>query len=204
MQGAAATKAYRFHGGLDADDRDSGERVDGAQILQQPGRRPRHPAPGRHRPGLYPATPRARRSSSARAGSATRRWARRSRIRTGEAFDVKVKSAVTKREKITQDEWERSARYRITDGRDGTRIVEVETNPVFNRTTMTYTLTNARPTPVGRRARPDRPRQSAGTTRGSSRNRSAASRSRINDRLYRVTVPANGETVVTATFDTRY
>jgi hypothetical protein len=124
-------------------------------------------------------------------------------IRTGEAFDVKVKSAVTKREKITKDEWERTARYRITDSRDGTRVVEVETNPVFNRTTMTYTLTNARPTPAVVNL------VQTGLDNGYHDTRIVEESIRgeqisINDRLYRVTVPANGETVVTATFDTRY
>ena len=124
-------------------------------------------------------------------------------IRTGEAFDVKVKSAVTKREKITKDEWERTARYRITDSRDGTRIVEVETNPVFNRTTMTYTLTNARPTPAVVQL------VQTGLDNGWHDTRIVEESLRgeqisLNDRLYRVTVPGNGETVVTATFDTRY
>jgi hypothetical protein len=123
-------------------------------------------------------------------------------IRTGEAFDVRVKSAVTKREKITKDEWEKTARYRITDSRDGTRVVEVEANPVFNRTTMTYTLTNARPTPAVVnlvQSGLDGYRETR-IVEESIRGEQVS----INDRLYRVTVPANGETVVTATFDTRY
>ncbi len=124
-------------------------------------------------------------------------------IRTGEAFDVKVKSAVTRREKITRDEWERTSRYRITDSRDGTRVVEVETNPVFNRTTMTYTLTNARPTPAVVQL------VQTGLDNGWRDTRIVEESLRgtqisTNDRLYRVTVPGNGETVVTATFDTRY
>ncbi|HYI39651.1 MAG TPA: DUF4139 domain-containing protein [Allosphingosinicella sp.] len=124
-------------------------------------------------------------------------------IRTGEAFDVKVKSAVTKREKITKDEWERTSRYRITDSREGTRIVEVETNPVFSRTTMTYTLTNARPTPsvvnlvqTGL----DNPYHDTRIVEESVRGEQIS----LSDRRYRITIPANGETVVTATFDTRY
>ncbi|HYI39664.1 MAG TPA: DUF4139 domain-containing protein [Allosphingosinicella sp.] len=124
-------------------------------------------------------------------------------IRTGEAFDVKVKSAVTKREKITRDEWERTARYRITDSRDGTRIVEVETNPVFNRTTMTYTLTNARPTPAVVnlvQTGLDNAYHDTRIVEESMRGEQIS----LNDRRYRVTVPGNGETVVTATFDTRY
>ena len=124
-------------------------------------------------------------------------------IRTGEAFDVKVKSTVTKREKITKDEWERTARYRITDSQGGTRIVEVETNPVFNRTTMTYTLTNARPTPEVVdlvQSGLDNYYHDTRIVEESMRGQQIE----LGARLYRVTVPANGETVVTATFDTRY
>jgi hypothetical protein len=124
-------------------------------------------------------------------------------VRTGEAFDVKVKSAVTKRERITAEEWELSRRYRISD-REGTRIVTVEGNPTFWRTTMTYTLTNARPAPVVVEL------VQAGLdhvyyhdTRAVRETVAGEQRS-LDERLYRVSVPANGETVVTATFDTRY
>jgi hypothetical protein len=123
-------------------------------------------------------------------------------VRTGDAFDVKVKSAVAKREKITSEEWERSARYRITDSRDGTRVVEVETNPTYWRTTMTYTLTNARPAPVVVELVQAGLDNHYHDTRAVSETLAGEQRSR-DERLYRVTVPANGETVVTATFETR-
>jgi hypothetical protein len=69
---------------------------------------------------------------------------------------------------------------------------------------MTYTLTNARPAPVVVelvQAGLDHPyyhdtRASRETVPGEQRS--------LAERLYRVTVPANGETVVTAVFDTRY
>jgi hypothetical protein len=124
-------------------------------------------------------------------------------IRTGEAFDVRVKSAVTKREKITKEEWEKTARYRITDSRDGVQVVEVETNPVFSRTTMTYTLSNARPTPAVVnlvQTGLDNPWHDTRIVEESVRGEQIS----LNERRYRITVPANGETVVTATFDTRY
>jgi hypothetical protein len=123
-------------------------------------------------------------------------------VRTGDAFDVKVRSAVAKREKITSEEWERSARYRITDSRDGTRVVEVETNPTYWRTTMTYTLTNARPAPVVVELVQAGLDNYYHDTRAVSETAAGEQRSR-DERLYRVTVPANGETVVTATFETR-
>ena len=125
-------------------------------------------------------------------------------IRTGDAFDVKVKSAVTKRERITSDEWQRTVRYRINDSRDGTRVVTIDTNPQYMRTTMSYTLTNARPAPVVVdlvQAGLDQTwyhdtRVVSETVPGSQRS--------LDERLYHVTVPANGETLVTAVFDTRY
>jgi hypothetical protein len=98
----------------------------------------------------------------------------------------------------------RTQRYRITDSRTGTHIVEYETNPVYSRTTMSYTITNARPTPVTvdllQAGLDDNvyhdTRVVSETVPGTQRS--------LGERLYRVTVPANGETVVTAVFDTRY
>lgn len=125
-------------------------------------------------------------------------------IRTGEAFDVKVKSTVEKRERITSEEWVRTSRYRITDSRTGSHIVEVETNPVYTRTTMSYTLTNARPNPVVVDM------VQAGLDQSAYHDTRVVSETvpgvqRTNDeRLYHVTVPANGKTVVTVVFDTRY
>ncbi|HVE01066.1 MAG TPA: DUF4139 domain-containing protein [Sphingomicrobium sp.] len=125
-------------------------------------------------------------------------------IRTGDAFDVKVKSTVAKRERIASDEWERTARYRINDSRDGTRVVTVETNPTYMRTTMAYTLTNARPAPVTvDLVQAGLDRSWYHDTRVASETVPGTQRS-LDERLYHVTVPANGETVVTAVFDTRY
>jgi hypothetical protein len=72
------------------------------------------------------------------------------------------------------------------------------------RTTMTYTLTNARPQPVTVdlvQAGLDRSwwhdaRVISETVPGTQRS--------LDERLYHVPVAANGETVVTAVFDTRY
>jgi len=124
-------------------------------------------------------------------------------IRTGEAFDVKVKTAVTKRETITSEEWERSGRYRITEEGKAPKVLLIETNPTYNRTTMTYTLTNARPAPVVVDL------VQAGLDRGYHDTRIVSetvpgTQRSLDERLYRVTVPANGETVLTAVFDTRY
>jgi hypothetical protein len=125
-------------------------------------------------------------------------------LRTGEAFDVKVKSAVEKRERIRSEEWELSERYRVTDSRGKTYVRTYQTNPIYYRTTMVYTLTNARPAPVVVDL------VQAGLDRGAyhdtrALNETVQGRQRsLDERLYSVTVPANGETVVRATFETRY
>ena len=94
-------------------------------------------------------------------------------IRTGEAFDVKVKTVVEERVKLSNRRW---------------------------RTKMRYTLTNARPGPVTVDLAQDGlwgdvriEAQSITGTRVSA------------DRVeWKVPVPANGSTDVTASFDTRY
>jgi hypothetical protein len=92
---------------------------------------------------------------------------------TGQAFDVKVKPVVERRERLGSDRW---------------------------RTTMRYTLTNARPNAVTVDLM-----QSGlwGDTRITQESMPSERRS-ADDALWRVPVPANGEAVVTATFDTRY
>ncbi|HEV2816030.1 MAG TPA: DUF4139 domain-containing protein [Allosphingosinicella sp.] len=92
---------------------------------------------------------------------------------TGQAFDVKVRAVVERRERINAERW---------------------------RTTMRYTLTNARPNPVTVDLM-----QSGlwGDTRIVQESMPSERRS-ADDALWRVPVPANGEAVVTATFDTRF
>ncbi|HEX4736670.1 MAG TPA: DUF4139 domain-containing protein [Allosphingosinicella sp.] len=125
-------------------------------------------------------------------------------IRTGDAFDVQVKANVEKRETITSEEWERTSRYRVIDSRGGTYTVESQTNPVYSRTTMSYTLTNARPNPVTvDLVQAGIDRSAWHDTRVVSETIPGVQRS-SDERLYHVTVPANGKTVVTAVFDTRY
>ena len=124
-------------------------------------------------------------------------------IRTGDAFDVKVKSAVIKRDRILADEFERSARYRITSSRTGTETVTIERSPIYWRTTMAYTLTNARPAPVTVDLVQAGLDNYWHDTRAVSETVPGTQRS-LDERLYHVTVPANGETVVTSVFETRY
>jgi hypothetical protein len=92
---------------------------------------------------------------------------------TGQAFDVKVKPTVEARTRINANRW---------------------------RTTMRYTLTNARPNPVTVDLM-----QSGlwGDVRITEESMPSTRRS-ADDVLWRVPVPANGEAVVTVTFDSRY
>ncbi|SMF61832.1 DUF4139 domain-containing protein [Allosphingosinicella indica] len=97
-------------------------------------------------------------------------------LKTGDAFDVKVQPTVEARERLGDSRW---------------------------RTTMRYTLTNARPEAVtvdlkqgGLDAWWDDTRITAESQKSERLSSSEA--------LWRVAVPANGTATVTATFDTRY
>jgi hypothetical protein len=94
-------------------------------------------------------------------------------LTTGEAFDVKVQPVVEKRERVSDNRW---------------------------RTTMRYTLSNARPKPV----MVDLIQGGLwGDVRIASESEKSIRRS-ADEALWRVSVPANGKTIVTATFDSRY
>jgi hypothetical protein len=94
-------------------------------------------------------------------------------LTTGQAFDVKVRAVVERRERVNSDRW---------------------------RTTMRYTLTNARPNAVTVDLL-----QSGlwGDTRIAEESMPSQRRS-ADEALWHVPVPANGEASVTATFDTRF
>ena len=123
---------------------------------------------------------------------------------TGQAFDVKVQPVVESRNRITADQWRESRQYRIDDGRD-TGTVTVSTKDQLYRTKMRYTVTNARNVPVTvtlYQSGLDR-YYAVGDTRVPEE--SIKGEQVDNDtRRWQVQVPANGETVLTATFDTRY
>jgi hypothetical protein len=94
-------------------------------------------------------------------------------ITTGQAFDVKVQPVVENRERLSSGRW---------------------------RTTMRYTLTNARP----KAASVDLIQAGLwGDVRISEESLKSTRRS-ADEAMWRVNVPANGEAIVTATFDTRY
>ena len=123
---------------------------------------------------------------------------------TGDAFDITVRSEVEKRETITSDEWEKSARWRVTDGSE-TRTITLERPKTYYRTVMRYTLTNAKPEPVevqltqsglGRSWWSDDFRITSEDVKGEQLNN--------DQRRYTISVPANGERVVRVTYETRY
>ncbi|MFZ4746630.1 MAG: DUF4139 domain-containing protein [Sphingomonas sp.] len=97
-------------------------------------------------------------------------------LKTGEAFDVKVKPVVEVREKIGSTRW---------------------------KTSMRYTLTNARSTPVVVDLTQAGLDSYWDDTRIVSESQKSERRS-SDEAVWKVTVPANGEATVTAVFDTRY
>lgn len=126
-------------------------------------------------------------------------------LRTGDAFDIFVQAEVESREQITADEWERSARYRVIRDGEVTGQVEVERPKRFYRTTMRYTLTNAKDSPV------EVELTQAGLDRGWWGNDFRVVSEDIpgeqinaDRRKWTVPVPAEGERVVRVTYETRY
>lgn len=97
-------------------------------------------------------------------------------IRTGEAFDVKVKSVVTERTRLGNDRW---------------------------RTAMRYTLTNARPEGVTVDLIQDGLDWAWTDTRITVESQKSE-RPSSNTAQWKVAVPANGESELTATFETRF
>jgi hypothetical protein len=124
---------------------------------------------------------------------------------TGDAFDITVKAEVEKRETITSDEWEKSARWRVV--RDGEVIEEatLERPKTYYRTVMRYTLTNAKSEAVeveltqsglNRSWWANDFRIPAEEIKGDQLN--------ADRRRYTVPVPAEGERVFRVTYETRY
>ncbi len=97
-------------------------------------------------------------------------------IRTGDAFDVKVQPTVTERTRLTDTRW---------------------------RTTMRYTLTNAKDRPVIVELSQDNVRWWWTDTRIVSETLKSERRE-ADSEVWQVPVPANGSATVTVTFDTRY
>ena len=128
----------------------------------------------------------------------------RLQLRTGDAFDVLLQSEIASREKITAAEYERSARYRVRIDGQTAQEIEIDRAVDYYRTTMRYTLTNAKPVPV------DVELSQGGLDRGFySRDLRVVSEDvpgrqvNADRREWTVSVPANGKRVVSVTFETR-
>ena len=129
-------------------------------------------------------------------------------LKTGNAFDITVQSEIEKREKITESEWVKSERFRVYD-KDDELVARGEKerlkNKVYYRTTMRYTLTNAKDEPIevdltqtglGRYWWGYDYRIISEDVPGEQVN--------YQQRKYTIPVPANGERVVRVVYDTRY
>ena len=126
-------------------------------------------------------------------------------LATGDAFDIFVQAEVESRDRITADEYERSARYRVIENGEVVRTVETEEAVEYWRTTMRYTLTNAKSTPVEVQL------IQGGLDRGwASRDFRVVSEDIAGEQVnadvrgYTVTVPANGTRVVRVTYESRF
>ncbi|TIX50350.1 DUF4139 domain-containing protein [Alteraurantiacibacter aquimixticola] len=126
-------------------------------------------------------------------------------LRTGDAFDVFMQAEVESRDVITAAEYRNAYRYRVIEDGEVTREVDVQRSVDYYRTTMRYTFTNAKPEPVVVEL------TQGGLDRGWwARDFQITSEDvegeqlNAGNRLYRVTVPANGERVVRVTYQTKY
>ena len=126
-------------------------------------------------------------------------------LRTGDAFDIFVQAEVEKRERISGAEWEKSARWRVIKPDGSTIYGEAERPVTFYRTTMRYTLSNAKSQPV------EVDLTQSGLDRGWWGNDYRITQEDIegdqlnaDKRRWIVPVPANGKRVVRVTYETRY
>ena len=128
-------------------------------------------------------------------------------LRTGDAFDVLIRSEVERRERVTESQWKDWDRFEVTlpDGQKVTGSSQRNTSTEYWQTTMRYTVTNAKNVPV------DVQLVQAGLDRGwGSRDYRIVSEDlpgeQINAdmRKYVIPVPANGSREVRVTYATRY
>lgn len=124
-------------------------------------------------------------------------------IATGEAFDIKVKPTLVDRSRISSDEWRSSYRYRINRSDGSSDTVNVERNVTYYRSQMQYTLTNASNRAVVVDLAQSGLENYWGDTRVYNESTEGAQRD-ADTRIWQISVPANGETTLNVTFDTRY
>jgi hypothetical protein len=121
-------------------------------------------------------------------------------LNTGESFDVKVRPIVVSRERVTPEEWKTTERFRIRNRNGTVETGEFQVQQVYWRTNMRYVVTNASPKPVTVDLH----------QYGLSWDTRVVQESLPSDKpsdeevLWHVPVPADGQMVVTASFETRY
>lgn len=125
-------------------------------------------------------------------------------IRTGAAFDVRMTAKIEKQEKVEEGEWEDVAKYRINSGGSAPpQTTIVQQKPLFWRTDMRYTFTNARPEKATIEF------IQAGLSRHpwlDTRLKEESEKGQQIDadrRVWKITVPPNGKTELTVTYYTR-
>jgi hypothetical protein len=99
-------------------------------------------------------------------------------VRTGEAFDVKVKVVQEERQRVSEDHWRTKMRYVLSNARSEAVTVDLGQQGLWGDVRISDELLNKQ-TVTSKRTSADRVEWS-------------------------VPVPANGETSLSATFDTRY
>jgi hypothetical protein len=121
-------------------------------------------------------------------------------LATGQAFDIKVRPIVESRGNIDSSEWRKFERFRIRHPNGTETSGEREYQQTYWRTKMRYVVTNASPRPVTVDL------VQAGLSWDTRVTQESLPSEKLNaDEVHwKVPVPANGETIVTATFDTRY
>lgn len=121
-------------------------------------------------------------------------------LATGQAFDVKVRPIVVSRERVTPEEWKTTERFRIRHSNGTTTTGEFQTQQTYWRTNMRYLVTNASPKPVT----VDLHQYGLSWDTRVVQESLASEKPSDEEVLWHVPVPANGQTVVTASFETRY
>ena len=97
-------------------------------------------------------------------------------LKTGDAFDVKVQATVVSRERLSSSKWRSSMSYHLTNARSQPVIIDLRQRGLDWYWTDTRIVTESQ----------------------------KSERVDSDGAQWRVTVPANGEATITATFETRY
>ncbi|MEN9856315.1 MAG: hypothetical protein RLZZ157_1441 [Pseudomonadota bacterium] len=125
-------------------------------------------------------------------------------LRMGDAFDVKVQPIMESRVKLTTEEWDLNARWRITDPDGKVYEATKETPRTVYQTQMRYIVTNARSIPVTVDvAQRGLAQMWVGDSRVPKESITGVQQD-ADTRRWEVPVPANGKTELTVTFLTRW